>query len=374
MALLIVRVPALGPAPSAVDDVSERGVRIANLLWRPLTERPSPLRPALAARVEASGGGLDVHLDADARWSDGAPILASDVVASARLIDTRHLVDVDAVGDRLVRFRGPTATQLASSLVPVRTGDAQHVDLAVTSGPYRLTEISETHALLQRNVTLEPQAQTVPERLEIVAIAEQSEALAELRAHLIDVVLEADERSVADVIAFPGPTVLAVPDTAAIVQLLVVRARSGTRTTVLTNRDAVARNVYSGLAQPGESQAWAKLTTEMSVHLLVNAENRLRRLAAGMIVADWEVAGVDASVEVVPWATFVSRLADGNFDAFLLSVRQAENLPDVLRQITGGHGLERTIELTRHAAWTLLGPRSLAHTTLVIALSGGVVR
>lgn len=297
-------------------------------------------------------------------------MLAREVVASARSLVGAGDVDVLAGGDRLVRFRGAGSISLAKRVVPVREADG--TGSAPTSGPYYLDSFGTTRAVLRRR---NGPAVGLPETVELIAIPDLDNSLDQVRSGRVDALLEADERTVADVIARPGPAILALPDTARIIQILGTRrsgSPSGDCVAGRIDREALAKDVYGGLAQPGRSIASCTLRAKRTLlRLLVNAENRLRRAAAEQIVAGWVADGIDARLDVEPWPTFVARLADGAFDAFLISVRDTEDTARVVRRICNGHLGDPPIEVTSHAPWAVLTPLALARVPVLVALCGG---
>jgi len=132
------------------------------------TEHPPTLEPSLAESWEFSDGGstLIFHLRADARWSDGQPVTADDVVFSWRAqIDPRiawayasskdGIESVEAIDPRTVRFRllrdtpyqlvdvndGRILPSHAWSDFPFdqwQTGESWFREHLVTSGPFRI--------------------------------------------------------------------------------------------------------------------------------------------------------------------------------------------------------------------------------------------
>ncbi|HEX5240250.1 MAG TPA: ABC transporter substrate-binding protein [Candidatus Limnocylindrales bacterium] len=111
--------------PSTLDPAAEGDIDTAGItaqLYEPLTafDANLDLRPALAASwdVSADGRRVTFHLRPNARFSDGTPITAADVVGSwLRLVDPKApsplsalLLDVSGVADRLAgRSSDPSA-------------------------------------------------------------------------------------------------------------------------------------------------------------------------------------------------------------------------------------------------------------------------
>jgi peptide/nickel transport system substrate-binding protein len=112
----------------------------------------------LAARIDRIDPvTYDVELRADARFSDGSPVLARDVVATFSSVlapgskslhhkgFTERFVGFEARGERGVRFR--LRTPLATFLSDLDFGILSASGLG--AGPYRLVELSSTRALLE---------------------------------------------------------------------------------------------------------------------------------------------------------------------------------------------------------------------------------
>ena len=377
---MIIRVPALGPSPSPVTDTGLRGVRLGQLLWRPFLNSALSVVPPLAKTVSgrADGSSIEAVIDTTAAWSDGEPVLARDVVAAAHRVDTVGL-DILELADRRVRFIGDGAVRFVGSFTPARVTDGR-TDLTITSGPYRLASLDRSRAALRHTVS----NGMAPDTVEFIAMEDLDDALTELRHGRLDVILEADEAVVTEVINSPGPAVIMLPDAACLVQVLGFRAHHPTLTPAvcarlaqLIDRNAIASRIYRGLAHAGSWSLTAATgtmgTAQGEVALLVNAENRLRRATAECIVADWIRSGVTARIDVAPWATFTKRLHDGAFDCFLVSVRDTKETSGVLSRLTRSRSADEltATEISIHASWAALAPKALRHVPLLVAVTGG---
>lgn len=127
-------------------------------------------RPGLASRWEISEDKktFTFHLDPRAKWSDGKPITAEDVVWSFEAVKNpnhltgalqsymQRLVGIEAVGERSVEIRADEVhwrNLLACSAFRVmpkhwwkdRDFNKVNFEFPVVSGPYRLGEVSEPH-------------------------------------------------------------------------------------------------------------------------------------------------------------------------------------------------------------------------------------
>lgn len=135
-------------------------------------------RLALAARIDhVDPLTVDVTLRADARFSDGAPVLARDVAAtyggllaptSTSLFHrgyTERFTAVEAIGDRVARFHlvAPLATleaDLDFGIVSATTG--------LGAGPYVVVALDERRVLLDANRYATPPPRTPHVELRVV--------------------------------------------------------------------------------------------------------------------------------------------------------------------------------------------------------------
>jgi ABC-type transport system substrate-binding protein len=434
---LRVRVPALGPAPAPTARRRERGVRIGRLLWRPLVGAPNALVSPLAVATplparDPGAPGLSLALDPTATWSDGRPVTVADVIHTLNGLQDggafKH-VQPDPIDSHRLLLTGAGVAECVDALTPARHTAGGAPDLSVTNGPFRLARHDTAGARLTRVDRARDGA--LPDVVDFAAIEDLDAALSALRDGRLDVILEADELTAAEVLARPGPALVTLPDTARLVQVLGFNLASDAMRDVAT-RCAVARNIdrrrlvreiYGGFARPSEAPAPARSGREPAASsvaafvLLVNRENRLRVRAARHLVDAWAAAGIRARVDAEPWNRFTNRLRDGTFDAFLLSVRDStECFPDLwggrrsrgllaaltrfdtteidaalpLPDSSGAGpndadlatGVEQArqhvdrwlpaVELTEHAAWAVVAPHALADLSLV-ALSTGAV-
>ncbi|MET9537350.1 hypothetical protein ABZY16_07565 [Streptomyces sp. NPDC006553] len=405
---LRIRVPALGPPPAPVNDPAERGLRLGRLLWRPLTGTRGVAPPLAVDVTWHDDGTAHCTLDDRARWSDGRAVTAADIAANAGLPGWEDVTAV-AHGLRSVHVSGPGAHDFLVRAIPVRVEDGA-VRPRTGSGPYRLAALATQRALL------EPLSGSGP-ALEFVGITCQDTALALLRRGELDVVLEADEEAVHQVLAAPGPAVVSLPDTARTVQFLGFDAASA-RLPGTVRRDLAqaalaadaATGVYHGLARPpgphpppsvvpppAANPSPVRGTTRSSdtpLTLLVNEENRLRIATAHHIGARWAAAGTPTLVVAEPWPRFLARLHRGDTDCFLLTVREQPGLwsdrngDGLLTRFTGytvpaGAGHEEiaarvaddapAVVLTQHAAWTLATAEALRHLDVLATATGAPV-
>ena len=422
-----VRVPELGLAPAPWSDVTERGLRLGRLMWRPLVGSANSLAAPLAVSARQSSGGsvVEVVLDRDAKWSDNVPITAIDVVNTVTFRQRHGAfpgVSAQADGDLKGTMTGRGAVGCTQMLAPSRFVDGT-VDTAITSGPYRLASLEPGSATLCR--VDKRAADSLPGIAEFVAMADLDEALAALRGGTLDVLIEADEICVSEVIANPGPAIVSLPDTARIVQVLgfnlsrewLAERRTRAYLAQLLNCGELSVHVYQGLARPGRLAQGITDETDRGtaglpgLTVLTNAENRLRGRAAEWVARAWRASGIQASAESVPWQQFTERLRRGDFDCFLLSVRDSPDSfadlwcgiggPGMLARLTrydntelqnckreaepphaaltpGDYEAARrviswavpAVELTVHAAWVICAEGALSGLALVAAATG----
>lgn len=151
--------------------VSTYDARLAQLVASGLTAVDTPdMRPRLelAAKVETlDDRTIDVTLRDDARFSDGSPVTAADVVGtymtvlspestsgSHKMLSDR-MTGVEATGPRVARFhlKAPLATFMTDidfGIVSFHDGPPAS-DRVIGAGPYRLRELTSTSARLEPN-------------------------------------------------------------------------------------------------------------------------------------------------------------------------------------------------------------------------------
>jgi peptide/nickel transport system substrate-binding protein len=167
--VLVIEAPMSSSDPRA--QVSTYDARLAQLVASGLTAVDTPdMRPRLelAAKVETlDDRTIDVTLRDDARFSDGSPVTAADVVGtymtvlspestsgSHKMLSDR-MTGVEATGPRVARFhlKAPLATFMTDidfGIVSFHDGPPAS-DRVIGAGPYRLRELTSTEARLEPN-------------------------------------------------------------------------------------------------------------------------------------------------------------------------------------------------------------------------------
>jgi peptide/nickel transport system substrate-binding protein len=151
--------------------VSSYDGKLSRLVTAGLTAVDTPTMEArldLAARIEARDDRtIDAILRDDARFSDGSPVTAADVVgtymtvlapeshSSSHKMLSERLFSVEAIGERVARFhlKQPLATFLSDidfGIVSFHDGPPRS-DRVIGAGPYRLTALTADGASLERN-------------------------------------------------------------------------------------------------------------------------------------------------------------------------------------------------------------------------------
>jgi peptide/nickel transport system substrate-binding protein len=198
----------------ASTDVDQDVVRLA---FAGLTQldRDGSVRPDLASfTTEGDGKIWTFTIRPDAKWHDGQPVIAADVVYTVSLVqdkgyvgifsDAFRGVKVDAVSERVVRFTlpepfGPFASNTTLPLMPAhKLSGVSYNDLArhsfnqrpVGTGPFRVVESDARQVVLARNddyYKVRPErARPWIDRLVLRAYPSASEALTALQRGEID--------------------------------------------------------------------------------------------------------------------------------------------------------------------------------------------
>lgn len=351
--------------PRFVSDVY--GLRIARLchaaLVAPHPETAAPV-PWLASSLEDDGPALIVTLREDARFADGTPVLAADVVATFRAVGdpslgspsrriVTELASIDALDARRVRFvpKSPRATLRGDLDVAILKADEamRPRDAALTgAGPFRASrsngaiELTGRKSVVVRTVRDEPAralrvvagsvdiasnvltpgvAFTLPGRSDAAAglsVARRASAATTFLAiqcaripepEVRRAIAAAIDRSAIVAAKLAGAAPLAdglLPPTVA----LAPRDRAP-----LAYDPAGARSVLSRYARP--------LT-------LVTSTDRTRIGIARAIAQALSDAGVPTEVRTYEFGTFFARLSAGDFDLAPLIASEITD-PDVLR-------------------------------------------
>jgi peptide/nickel transport system substrate-binding protein len=191
---------------------------VARLVFTGLTrsDREGEIVPDLAASMEVEDEGQvwTFEIRDDARWHDGMPVVADDVVYTVRLLqdplyrgpyaEALHDVSVERVGTRVVRFTlpgayGPFAGSTTFPLLPAhKLGGVPFAQLArdpfdrqpIGSGPFKLGAVEAREVVLLANLDFyrhaPERARAYLDRLVLRSYGDMSEALMALARGELD--------------------------------------------------------------------------------------------------------------------------------------------------------------------------------------------
>ena len=206
--VMVIEVPMNSADPRA--QVSSYDGKLSRLVTAGLTAVDTPTmepRLELAAKIEARDDHtIDATVRDDARFSDGSPVTAADVVgtymsvldkdsrSSSHKMLTERLFSVEAIGDRVARFhlKAPLATFLSDidfGIVSFHDGPPKS-DRVIGAGPYRLLALTADGATLERNPFYFGDPPRLP-RLEIKFVRDAAARLLMLAGGSADVIQNA---------------------------------------------------------------------------------------------------------------------------------------------------------------------------------------
>jgi peptide/nickel transport system substrate-binding protein len=206
--VMVIEVPMNSADPRA--QVSSYDGKLSRLVTAGLTAVDTPTmepRLELAAKIEARDDHtIDATVRDDARFSDGSPVTAADVVgtymtvlapesrSSSHKMLTERLFSVEAIGDRVARFhlKAPLATFLSDidfGIVSFHDGPPRS-DRVIGAGPYRLLALTADGATLERNPFYFGDPPRLP-RLEIKFVRDAAARLLMLAGGSADVIQNA---------------------------------------------------------------------------------------------------------------------------------------------------------------------------------------
>jgi peptide/nickel transport system substrate-binding protein len=167
--VVLIEAPMTTADPRA--QISNYDAKLTRIVASGLTAVDTPdMKPRLELASEIKDidpRTIDVTVRGDARFSDGSPVTAADVVGTydsvldesstsgSHKMLTDRLAKVEAIAPQVVRFhlRQPLATfrsDLDFGIVSFHHGSPAP-DHALGAGPYQLRELTSTHALLEPN-------------------------------------------------------------------------------------------------------------------------------------------------------------------------------------------------------------------------------
>lgn len=203
--VVVIETPMNSADPRA--QVSSYDAKLARLVAAGLTAVDTPEmapRLELAAKIESiDDTTIDVTLRDDARFSDGSPVTAADVVgtymtvlapgstSSSHKMLGERLFSVEAIAGRVARFhlKAPLATFLSDidfGIVSFHGGPPRS-DRVIGAGPYRLLALTAEGASLERNPFYFGPAPKLP-RLEIKFVRDAAARLLMLAGGSADLI------------------------------------------------------------------------------------------------------------------------------------------------------------------------------------------
>ncbi|HEY6180433.1 MAG TPA: ABC transporter substrate-binding protein [Kofleriaceae bacterium] len=206
--VMVIEVPMNSADPRA--QVSSYDAKLSRLVTAGLTAVDTPTmepRLELAARIEARDDRtIDATLRDDAKFSDGSPVTAADVVgtymsvlapesrSSSHKMLSERLFSVEAIGERIARFhlKAPLATFMSDidfGIVSFHDGPPKS-DRVIGAGPYRLLALTADGATLERNPFYFGDPPRLP-RLEIKFVRDAAARLLMLAGGSVDVLQNA---------------------------------------------------------------------------------------------------------------------------------------------------------------------------------------
>lgn len=211
--------------------VSDTDRDLVSLLYAGLMriESTGTIVPSLAERYETSADGLTYTfvINADARWSDGNPVLADDVLFTISLAKNPTYrssvranwegVVVEKIDERTVKFTlakpyapfldnmtlGILPKHVWQNIVPAEFSLTMFNTRPIGAGPYTLRSFNQTSSGRMSSYTLEANKYYLPHEpfiktVEFYFYGSESEMLAALRAKKIDAAGSLTAASVAD--------------------------------------------------------------------------------------------------------------------------------------------------------------------------------
>ncbi len=348
-------------------------------------------RPYVADHWTYDGDQIRFHLSPSARFHDGSPILADDVVATYRSIldpatGSPHRASLDAVAevraasDRAVVFRlsRPDAAFLDAAtvgLLPARLAGHEPIGVSdlVGSGPYRIAAIEADGSVRLEAATPPTLAPPVFKTLEIRVIPDTLMRALAYQHGTIDFIQNALDPDTLVYLERREPAIHVYRGHSSNVQYLGLRfdhpllgKRLVRRALALAiDRQAITRHLLRGQARlatgilPPEHWAYSgrvrryRYRPQRARHLLDRAglvdpdgpgpalratlsykttTQELPRRIAEAIAAQLTRVGIGLSIETYEWGTFYGDIRKGSFDLYSLQWVGITD-PDIYRRI-----------------------------------------
>ncbi len=362
-------------------------------------EHPPSFAPWLAERWERSEDGLAVtfHLDPRAVWSDGVPVTADDVVFTWKVQTSevigwpgveikRHIVAVEAVDARTVRFRfdrrypyqlmdandGPILPAHAFGKIPFeRWEEEDWADRALSAGPFVLAaHRPQQEIVLERNPRYFRPGRPRLRRVVWRIVPDQTNLVTQLLAGGIDILAGVPPSAARRVAASPRVRLVAFPDRSYTYigwncrrppfdDPAVRRAM-----TLAIDRRAIVDTVLEGHGRVGVgpvlSTMWAfdrsleplpydpaaarrllaaagyadsdgdgtldRGGTPLAFELLTNAGNDTRQRICLLVQEGLRRVGVRVEPRFLEWGVMLQRLERGEFDAYVSAWREGTQI------------------------------------------------
>ncbi len=355
------------------------------------TAQDGSYRPYAADRWSHDEDEIRFHLAPTARFHDGSPILAGDVVATYRSIldpatGSPHRASLDAVtevraaSDRTVVFRmsRPDAAFFEAAtigLLPARLAGHQPIGAAelVGSGPYRITAVEADGSVRLEAATPPPDPQPAFEALEIRVVPDALMRALAYQHGTIDFIQNALDPDTLVYLERREPAMHVYRGPSSNVQYLGLRfdhpvlgKRLVRRALALAiDRQAITRHLLRGQARlatgilPPDHWAYSdrvrryRYKPRRARHLLDRAglvdpdgagpalrttfsykttTRALPRRIAESIAAQLARVGIGLSIETYEWGTFYADIRRGSFDLYSLEWVGITD-PDIYRRI-----------------------------------------
>jgi peptide/nickel transport system substrate-binding protein len=345
--------------------------KIIHLVFEGLTSVNNPRlapEPALAERIEQPAPAVyDITLRASARFQDGAPVTATDVVATLESIRDPQLgsplrsvhnriARLEVLGPRRLRItlkepHAPYLSDLSVGILPARLIGAQGqlTGPLIGAGPYRIHSRSDQREVVLRRHEGYWRGTPVTPYLVVRAVADQNTRLLALLGGAADLVQNAVSPRMADAMrgrpglavdTFPGVAYAYVAFNLRRGPLADPRVRQAIALAV--NRERLIEHKFRGVARVASGMLpeghWAyapdvaryphdpararALLAEaghpnLSLSLKVNTD-KFRRNIARLIAADLAEVGITLKVQGFEVGTLLADVKSGNFDLYML--------------------------------------------------------
>lgn len=378
-------VVALEAAPKNIDPrfaASDYDGKLSRLLFPGLTTNDTPSGETeldLAASIDDEGSGsLRIELRADARFSDGSPVLAADVAATyASMADPASpspyralfsTISTELLGPRSLRLTARPAKpslryDLEMGILPaawLRSPGADKAEAAIGAGDWRLARKERDGTIVFAPVAPRPGQ---PAELWFQPMVDDNARLFALATGRVDLVQNAVPPNLLSVVRGYDSLAVQQSDSFKLTYMAIAtqhptlgdrRVRQAislaiNRQGIIDTRLAGTAKVADGFLPPRnalhdpslrplafdpaqasrllDDAALPKAADGCRAHLTIKTStNKLRRSIATLIAADLSRVGLCTEVQSLEWGTFFDDLKRGNFELATLqwpSVQEA---------------------------------------------------